>query len=297
MKCQDLQLAQAICRKHHLSPDCTRIVEGSALVFSAAGRHIIKIFPPEETDFLKTEALFLSQLYGRLPIQTPQLVASGSWRSYPYLIMEQLQGLSLRRVWPELGAAEQEYLISQLGNAIRVLHTLPLDLFNSTPLQWQPFIEQQHENLLSHHQGYGLDPAWLAQLPDYLNGCGLEMQEAGQLAPLHTELMPEHIFVRQEGARWTLSGLIDFEPAMVGQAEYEFCAVGLFLTPGNKRLFRLFLASYGYPEAVLSGALSRRIMGLMLLHRYSNLKRFLTSLPPHLQFTQLGELEQYWYGL
>src|SRR5688500_14875746 len=97
---KSLKLAQAISKKHYLSLDCAKITEGSALVFSSAGRHIIKIFPPQETDFWQTEALFLSRLSGRLPVQTPELVASGSWGSYPYLIMEQLQGLSLRRVWP-----------------------------------------------------------------------------------------------------------------------------------------------------------------------------------------------------
>ena len=292
-----LTLAQAICKKHHLSLDCAKITEGSALVFSSAGRHIIKIFPSQETDFWQNEALFLSRLSGRLPVQMPELVASGVWESYPYLIMAQLQGVSLRRVWPELAAAEQGYLISQLGSAIRALHSLPLDLFNATPLQWQPFIEHQREALLSHHQSYGLAPAWLAQLPDYLSRCGVERSAPARLAPLHTELMPEHIFVRQEASRWTVSGLLDFEPAMVGQVEYEFCAVGLFLTPGNRALFRLFLSAYGYEEGALTEALSRRIMGLLLLHRYSNLKRFLSSLPAHLPCTQLRQLEQYWYGL
>jgi hypothetical protein len=38
-------------------------------------------------------------------------------------------------------------------------------------------------------------------------------------------------------------------------------------------------------------------MELLLLHRYSNLKRFLGALPAPIQFSQLHELEQYWYGL
>jgi hypothetical protein len=39
-------------------------------------------------------------------------------------------------------------------------------------------------------------------LPDDL------LQQPG-LAPLHTELMPEHLFVEQAGERWQLTGLID----------------------------------------------------------------------------------------
>ena len=84
---------------------------------------------------------------------------------------------------------------------------------------------------------------------------------------------------------------------MVGHAEYEFCAVGLFLSQGDKDLFRLFLSSYGYGDSDLTAELSRRILGFLLLHRYSNLNWFLTFIPANRRFTRLAQLEQYWYGV
>lgn len=44
---------------------------------------------------------------------------------------------------------------------------------------------------------------------------------------LHTEIMSEHLLVTQSpGGSWRLSGLLDFEPAMRGEREYEFVGAG-----------------------------------------------------------------------
>lgn len=89
---------------------------------------------------------------------------------------------------------------------------------------------------------------------------------------------------------------ISFEPSMVGQREYDFCAVGIFITQGNSGLFREFLSSYGYADSDLTDDLRRRIMMWLLLHRYSNLSWFLTLIPGTSNLTKLEELEQYWFG-
>lgn len=292
-----MKLACAIFEKHHLPVDCTRITEGSRLLVSSADRYIIKVFSPEDIDFARTETVFLAHLYGKLPIHTPELVASGHWGIYPYIIMEQLEGMPLSRIWNRLSAGEHRDIIERLAVAVHAMHTLPSRFLVKTPFQWHPFIEHQEKALLDNHRSYGLSRPWLDQLLDYMGTCRLDLHDPARLAPLHTELMLEHIFIKKSGTRWVLSGLIDFEPSMIGRIEYEFCSVGLFLTQGDKDLFHTFLSSYGYPEAELTDELSRSVMGLMLLHRYSNLKWFLTFLPEDAQFTELRHLEQYWYGL
>ena len=291
-----LGLAHGICGQHRLSSDCTKITEGSQLLFSSAGCHVIKIFSPQDVEFFRNETIFLTNLHQRSPIQTPQLVASGSFGVYPYIIMGQLQGTPLKHVWTELSESERSDIISQFGEIVRAFHALPIELFDAAPFKWHSLIEHQRDALLANHRGYGLGEEWVAQLLDYVNGCPLDLHDPLRLVPLHTELMQEHILVKKIGTQWTLSGLVDFEPSMVGHVEYEFCSVGLFLTRGNRNLFRLFLSSYGYRGADLTDQLSRRIMALMLLHRYSNLKRFFTLLPAGAEFTNLSQLEQYWYG-
>lgn len=292
-----LALAHAVCDRHGLSRDCTRIVGGSRLMYATADNRIIKIFPPHESDFHATETVFLRQLHGRLPIPTPPLHAAGHEKEYPYIVMERLSGIPLAEAWDSLTEDERKSIVGRLGAAVRAMHDLPIALFAAAPFHWRPFIDHQRQSLLNAHETWGLAPAWLSQIPAYMDGVPMDFHDAGRMVPLHTELMQEHLFIERRGDDWTVSGLIDFEPSMIGLREYEFCAVGLFITRGDRDLFRLFLTSYGYTDAELTSELSRRIMALLLLHRYGNIRRFLGFIPPDKNYTTLSQLERYWYGV
>jgi hygromycin-B 7''-O-kinase len=231
-----------------------------------------------------------------LPIATPRLEVADIWGKFPYIIMERLSGEILSVVFKSLTPDAKRQIIIQIAEAIRAMHRLPQDLFRAAPCAWHPFIDSQQANLLANHQNFGLDNHWISQLTSYCDSIPMDLHNADRMAPLHTELMLEHLFVTQNGTDWNLSGLIDFEPSMIGHHEYEFCAVGLFITRGNRDLFRRFLSSYGYAESELTPDLSRRIMKFLLLHRYSNLKWFMTMIPPERNMTALAQLEQYWFG-
>lgn len=76
--------------------------------------------------------------------------------------------------------------------------------------------------------------------------------DIGQRRPalLHTEIMREHLLVeRDTTGRWRLSGLLDFEPAMIGHADYECAAIGVLVTGGDARLLSRFIAGYGRDPA------------------------------------------------
>jgi hygromycin-B 7''-O-kinase len=292
-----LEVARAIAGHHGFSTDCAIVTLRSQLVFSVAGRHIIKVFSPEDTDFHKTETVFLKGLQGRLPLRTPELAASGRWDGLPYIIMEQLQGVPLDRIWDDLQPGERDDVMEQLGQGIRCLHSLPGELLSEAPFEWHAFIDHQQAALVANHRAFGLEDKWLEMLVPYLGTCPLDAHDPDRIGPLHTELMPEHIFVTGHAGSWTISGLIDFEPSMVGHAEYEFAAVGVFLSRGDRCLLRRFLTVYGYRCGDLNRELSRRMMGFLLLHRYSNLKWFMASLPDKGGFARLEDLEQYWFGL
>ncbi|NMC43441.1 MAG: phosphotransferase [candidate division Zixibacteria bacterium] len=292
-----LDLTRGVCTRHALSPELTRIVGGSRLMYATGDGRIIKIFPPHEVDFFQTEVLFLNQLHDRLPLPTPRLYAADRFDEYPYVIMECLSGVPLTEAWAVLTDQERKSIVRQLGIAVRAMHDLPVDLFAAAPFRWHPIIDAQRESLLDRHQNWGLDSAWSSQIPGYIGGTVLNVHDHVHLVPLHTELMQEHVFIEKRGGDWTISGLIDYEPSMIGHREYEFCAVGLFITCGNRDLFRLFLSSYGYADAELTPLLSRQVMMLLLLHRYGNLRRFLGLIPTDLRLTTLSQLEQYWYGL
>jgi len=104
--------------------------------------------------------------------------------------------------------------------------------------------------------------------------------------------MRQHVLVEHRKGAWHISGLIDFEPAMLGAPEYEFAAVGIFLTCAEPSLLRAFLEGYG---AELDDALPLRIMAYALLHRYSNLSWYLERLPVPDDVRDLEALARRWF--
>ncbi len=112
---------------------------------------------------------------------------------------------------------------------------------------------------------------------------------------LHTEVMLEHVLVDSAAGQWRCTGLIDFEPAMVGAAGYEWASVGLFVTEGDGSSFTQVLDAYGY-EGPRGSVLARRCLAYALLHRYSNLPWYLRRLRPDPAIDTLEDLADEWFG-
>jgi len=100
---------------------------------------------------------------------------------------------------------------------------------------------------------------------------------------------------QDDAGNWRLSGVFDFEQALRGSNEYEFVAIAVFLAEGHPHTLHRALTAYGYTESRLDHVLSRRLMAWTLLHRHSNLARFLRHLPnpPKRTFDALAER---WFG-
>jgi hygromycin-B 7''-O-kinase len=112
---------------------------------------------------------------------------------------------------------------------------------------------------------------------------------------LHTEVMSQHLLVTGSAGRLRLSGLIDFEPAMRGEREYEFVAVGVFVAKGDARFLARTLAAYGYGRDQLGPELRRRLLAWGILHRYSHLAGWLRRLPEPAEPT-LCALADRWFA-
>jgi hygromycin-B 7''-O-kinase len=99
--------------------------------------------------------------------------------------------------------------------------------------------------------------------------------------------MRQHFLV--DPAAHRLTGLFDFERAMIGDRAYDFVGVGLFVTRGDPELLARLALSYGRtfaPDVLLA---------CTLLHVYSNLPSYLRELgtPPE---ATLPALAQAWFG-
>jgi len=112
---------------------------------------------------------------------------------------------------------------------------------------------------------------------------GVRTITVGTTVLLHTEIMSAHLLVHNG----RLTGLFDFEPAMHGAPEYEFAAVGPFLSQGNGDFLRAMLTAYGC--TTIDEQVQRRLLAYFLLHRYGTLTVAPTSA------TTLDELAEHWW--
>ncbi|MGY6655196.1 phosphotransferase [Amycolatopsis sp. TRM77291] len=248
--------------------------EGSLPVYAVGEDLVLKLFPPVHLDELPTERTMLEVLHGKLPIPTPAVHDVGERDGWGYVLMERLRGETLKDAWPKLSTEDKHRLAPELGEALAALHSLRdprLDVLE--PPDWAAFVAGQRAKVVEHHRRTGLDESWISQIPAFLDSVDLG---SPPVVPLHTEFMRDHLMVAHDGERPRLTGLFDFEPAMRGAAEYDFVAVGLFVSGGDKDFLRRLLAGYG---AEPDEAFSRRCLAYALLHVYSNFTWYLRVLP------------------
>jgi hygromycin-B 7''-O-kinase len=266
-----------------------RFYEGSLPVYSVGAAHVVKLFPAfEKLDAMREERV-LSHLYGKLPVPTPQLYSAGAYKNgWSFVLMSRLPGESLSEAWPRIPAAEQDRIVTEAGEILAALHALnPAPLARSVgPSEWGMFVEAQRANAVEQQREAGLSEQWLEQIPWFLRSVPLAAPPRRVL--LHTEFMRHHLTVDPDG--WRLTGLFDFEPAMIGDPAYDFVSVGLFMSCGEPRLLKRFYEAYGRPPFD-----PRTLMAYTLLHVYSNLPAYLDALPQPPEPT-LDSLAETWFG-
>ncbi len=285
----------AIAARHGLQRAAVRRYDsGSLPVYALGEQHVLKLFPPHEASFAEVEARVLEFLAGKLPLPTPAVTAADAMDSWRYVLMTQLPGRRLVDRWSSLAIGERDRLADALGEGLAAMHALDLATLGPIEPQWDNFIAQQVASAVERQRKRGLAPLWLEQIPAFLGAW--QPAPSGARVLLHTEVMREHLMVEPATGGPRLSGLFDFEPAMVGDPAYEFASVGLFVACGDARFLRRILGAYGYAEADLDAALACRFMAHALLHRYSNLPWYLQRLPPQGE-TTLEQLAQRWWAL
>ncbi|MEQ1804249.1 MAG: aminoglycoside 3'-phosphotransferase/choline kinase family protein [Burkholderiaceae bacterium] len=285
----------AIAQRHGLAgAHMRRYDSGSVPVYALGTAHALKLFPPDQASYFDVEARVLRFLGNALPVPTPEVTAAGTLEGWHYIVMTQLRGTRLVDAWPELPRHDRDRLADDLGHALAALHRLDVTPLDPIEPQWVPFVQAQIATAVERQRRRGLAPQWRAQIPAFLDAW--QPTEPHTPALLHTEVMREHLIVEQRADGWRLSGLFDFEPAMLGDPMYEFASVGLFVACGDSRCLRRTLRAYGLADGELNPALACRFMAHALLHRYSNLPWYLQRLPPR-GATTLEDLAQRWWAL
>ena len=279
----------------HAQPE--RFATGSLPVYALGHELVLKLYAPYDHGEAAREARFLDVLDGRLPIATPKLHARGEFEGWGYVLMSRLSGELLVTACSRIERTGMRALVTDLGVTLRALHALRDERLAGDRVDWPALVRERQQSTLKLQEQRGLSPEWLEQISDFLADECPRLENAAAEAPLHTEVMREHLLVERRGSAWVLSGLFDFEPSIVGPVEYEFSAVGLFVSCGNRELLRDVLTAYGYSEHELDHALERRLLAYALLHKYSNLPWYLSRIPPPAHVTELDGLASHFFGV
>ncbi|MEU6371348.1 aminoglycoside phosphotransferase family protein [Streptomyces sp. NPDC046931] len=267
-----------------------RFDDGSLPVYALGGDMVLKLYPRFGTAEAIREARVLAHLWGQLPLPTPRLIATDEYvNGWRFVLMSRLPGRSVAEAWPQLTAAEQDRIVAESAQALAALHAMawkPLtDIVG--PSDWSSFLRRRRAGTLEQHGRTGVTEPWLSRIPDFLDAVPLPVST--ELALLHTEFMREHLTIDMRGGR-RLTGLFDFEPAMIGDPAYDFASVGLFITRADPRQLRRFYEAYGRaphdPDQLLAYA---------LLHMYSDLPFYLRELPLPSE-PRLDALAELWFG-
>jgi hygromycin-B 7''-O-kinase len=266
----------------------TRFPDGSQPVYAVGDELVLKLFPAAAAEDGVAEGRVLTHLQGRLPVPTPRVHDFGSYENgWRYVLMSRLPGENLAHAWDRVPRADRERLVAEVGETLAVLHSLdpaPLDDVLG-PGDWGVFLDRRRAQTVEQQRAHGLPEVWLEQIPDFLASVPLPRTPRRSL--LHTEVMRQHLLVDPDG--WHPTGLFDFEPAMIGDAAYDFVGVGLFLTRGDPGLLTRLTASYGRTFE------PAQLLAYTLLHVYSNLPWYMRELGTPADET-LPSLAQRWFG-
>jgi hygromycin-B 7''-O-kinase len=267
-----------------------RFDEGTLPVYAIGGDMVLKLYPRFEMVEAVREARVLDHLWGQLPLPTPRLLATDEYANgWRWILMSRLPGWSLAEVWQRLTAAEQDRIVTESAQVLAALHEMPSKPLSDIvgPKDWNVFLRRQRADVVNWHRGRGVTEPWLSRMPDFLDS--VPLPTSTETALLHTEFMREHLTIDMRGGR-KLTGLFDFEPAMIGDPAYDFASVGIFVTRADQRQLRRFYEAYGRAPYDPD-----QLMAYTLLHVFSDLPLYLHELPRPAEprFDALAEL---WFG-
>jgi hygromycin-B 7''-O-kinase len=217
-----------------------------------------------------SELTSLSQLRGRVSVPIPEIVLEGERDQWPYLVITRMHGILGTEAWPILPEDQKQSILGQIGETIAEVQRVPVGKLSGIEPRWDQFLPTQIEGCRARHQRLGLPQK-------FLNGFDELLADAVRLIPMDAppviltgEYIPENFLLRDEGAGWRLSGLIDFGDVFTGWREYDLLGPSAFMTAGLPGRVRSLFEGFGYSDADINPALKRRLMALMLLHRASD---------------------------
>lgn len=269
-------LARAICTNHGIHGKIFSYVrESSNIIFEIDRTYFLKLYAPMfDHEFLR-ERMVLPLIYKKLEVQTPLLIAEGRTQGWGYVLLDKVKGTRLRDVWSDITLADLVGINETLGREISDVHKLTPpdspDLF----LDWKPFLENQARGCAEHQQKWGLGEPWLSQIDSYLKANLSLVTAPSRKSLVCADYHDGNLFVQHRKGKWRLTGIVDFADSMIGDAEYDFIAPGIYVARSRPELLKAFFTGYGLTG--MDPELKKRCFVLTLLHRFSALNYYINK--------------------
>ncbi len=225
-------LIRAICRAEGLDAREIHPLSGGQVnqVFLVDGQYVLRIGGREDAfERLERETGLLRRLAGQVPV--PRVLAAGQHEGRAYQIQQFVPGQKLYRVWKDLPPGEQETIVAELVEAMKVIHHLPAPSFGydrpDQPLydSWAEFLSAKFNHTREEIQALGI-----RMVPGVLELAGAYFEEhqhvleSGHPALVHGDLTLVNILVE----RGHVTAILDFEYSLHAPSDYEFFDMELF---------------------------------------------------------------------
>ncbi len=284
-----LTIARKICASYGLpEQNLVRVQSSDHAVFFVDEELALKIYNGKRNCF-ERERRALELVVGRLAFSTPQIVHSGTFEGFEFLIQTRVSGETLTRTdFLALPFSYQMQIVESLAEELRRLHSLNIDGWCS---DWSKYIDDQLSTFVSRQIEHGVNSKIIDQLPAYIRD-SIALLPKKDMCFLHGDIHLGNLCFNQQGGVPKVSGLFDFADSRVGCPEYDMLAVGLLIIQGERELQRKFFSAYGYAESELDAEMRRRMMMLTMTYETSDLRRYALRLRSDAVNLDLYQLEE-----
>ncbi len=256
-----------------------RIPEGANALFQFGDEAIVKLVPPNWRQQGEKERIVAPLLEGKLSLQTPRFIGGGVIDNWVFVISSRLPGSSLADVWPLLDADQKHSIMRQVGTLLRELRSVAFDADIAIRVEWRHYIATLISECLARHRRNAMPAHLAAQVMPYIEAAG-DFAPPAQPRFIHMDIHPWNLMAHHDQGHWTLSGLLDFGDAIVGNCDlFELLTPLIFMAQGDPILVKTLLDAYGLLDDYAAATLRRQLMATALIRPDSDIGFCMQQVP------------------
>ncbi|MBE0698281.1 MAG: phosphotransferase, partial [Anaerolineaceae bacterium] len=198
-----LPVVDTLSRKNGLGDGWERACLGRNVVLLNAN-YALKLGPPCWPGDMDSEAIVLPWIAGKLAVETPEMLGSGSIEGWNYIIQRRLSGQNLYELWTTLTKEQRVDLAFQHGEILQALHNLPCDTLAGSAVEfdWTNMYAEQMKVCRKEMAGRGIHPGLVEDAERYLDDAAPLLGDDGKRVLLHGDLTHLNLLVRESGKGW-----------------------------------------------------------------------------------------------